>query len=336
MNPDHQSDHTLPTLSALQAQRLIERLDDIPLYAHAYSFHLNFRYHRVGVDDLLQFSHDNGLKGIKVHLDDGEQLSLRHQSDAQLAQLKVLALALKQDIHLEISATDIPELSEAVRIGRQLGATSIRCYPRYAGRVSEIIDWTIRDLSQLSQLDPQGQFRFTVEQHEDLTGKELARIIEAVDNPNLHLLFDFCNMFNAYEMPLDALRDMAPHITDVHIKDAVRVIEQGGWGQKGCRSGEGEIPQARLLLELLLLGKAQPQVVAFGLEEEVDFYAPPMRVAGEPDDPQIPYREASMTEIAPETSLDQLLAREQQDARDQLSHVMNLLAQIRQHAQSFL
>ena len=330
------TDYALPELSAVQAQRLIERIDHIPLYAHAYSFHLNFRYNRVGVDDLLTFSHDNRLKGIKVHLDDGEHLSLRHQSDDQLAQLKKLAQELEQDIHLEISSTDIPELSEAVRIGRQLGATSIRCYPRYTGKVSEIIDWTIRDLGQLNQLDPEGQFRFTVEQHEDLKGEELARIVNAVANPRLHLLFDFSNMLNAYEMPLDALRDMAPHITDVHIKDAEVIFEQGGWGQMGCRSGEGNIPQARLLLELLLLGDEEAQVVAYGLEEEVGFYAPPLRVADEPDDPEIPHREASLTEVDADADIDQILAKERQDALDQLNHITNLLAQLRQHALRFL
>lgn len=326
----------LPSLSTAQAQRLLERSERIPLYAHAYAFHLNFRFNRTDIEGLLQFAHDQQLRGIKIHLDDGESLSLRHCGDTRLESLRLRAQELGLEIHLEVSSTDTPELSEAVRIGRALAATSIRCYPRYAGRVSEIIDWTVRDLQVLKRLDPDGRFRFTLEQHEDLKGEELVRIVEAVANPNLKLLFDFANMVNAYERPLDALRAMAPHISDVHIKDARIVDENGGWGHRACRSGDGELPMARLLLELLLLGDDQPQVLAYGLEEEVEYYAPPLRFAAEEPDPLIPWRAPSETVLTPEADLDRVLARERQDALDQLQHVRHLLAQLRRHAEGCL
>ena len=35
---------------------------------------------------------------------------------------------------------------------------------------------------------------------------------------------------------------MAPHITQVHIKDALIVKEQGGLGHKACISGQGDMP----------------------------------------------------------------------------------------------
>ncbi|UTW13170.1 sugar phosphate isomerase/epimerase family protein [Marinobacterium rhizophilum] len=327
---------TLPALTAEQARRLIERSGRIPLFAHAYAFHLNFRCNRIGVEELLHFAGDHRLQGIKIHLDDGESLSLRHCDDGRLAALQLLAQRQGLEVHLEVSSTDSAELREAVRIARLLAATSIRCYPRYAGRVSEIMAWTVRDLGLLSTLDPHGQFRFTLEQHEDLKGDELVRIVEAVGNPNLKLLFDFANMLNAWEQPLDALRRMAPHISDVHIKDARVVSERGGWGHRACRSGDGELPMARLLLELLLLGDDEPQVLAYGLEEEVDYYAPPLRFAAEAPDPWIPYRAFSETELAPAADLEGLLARELQDARDQLDHVRGLLRQLRAHAEHWL
>ena len=33
----------IPQLSDMQATELIRRIDKVPLYAHAYAFHLNFR-----------------------------------------------------------------------------------------------------------------------------------------------------------------------------------------------------------------------------------------------------------------------------------------------------
>lgn len=326
----------LPELEAAEARRLMARLEDVPLYAHAYAFHLNFRAGRLDVEGLLDFAHRHRLRGIKVHLDDGEADGLRHAEAARLTRVRDLAHDQGLDLHLEVSETAFAELAQAVRIGRALEATSIRCYPRYAGRVSDIIDWTIRDLRRLPELDPEGRFRFTVEQHEDLKGDELVRIVEAVGHPRLGLLFDFCNMLNAHERPLDALAAMAPHVTDVHIKDARIVEDRGGWGQQACRSGEGDMPQARLLLELLRLGETSPRVVAFGLEEEAGFYAPPLRFPDEGEDPVIPPRAVSMTEMPGDADPEALLARERRDALDQLNTVRDLLAQLRRHVARYL
>ena len=85
-----------------------------------------------------------------------------------------------------------------------------------------------------------------------------------------------------------------------------------------------------------LSGEGQPQLVAYGLEEEVDYYAPPLRFADEATDPWIPYRDVSETEVAAGADLEALLTRELQDARDQLGHIQGLLTQLRQHAERYL
>lgn len=326
----------LPALTQKKAHALIERIDEIPLYAHAYAFHLNFRFGSFRALDLLDFAAGNKLYGVKIHMDDGEQDSLRNADETQRAEFRKAAKRLNLDIHLEISETELPSLRKAIQVGHDIGATSIRCYPRYEGRVSEIISRTIDDLSALCDLDPDCAFRFTLEQHEDLTGAELVRIVEAVDNPNLSLMFDFTNMINAYERPIDAFHAMEPHITDVHIKDAKIVEDRGGWGQLCCRSGDGDIPQAHLLMELLCLGENTPQVLAYGLEEEVGYYAPPLRFPDEEDDPFISYRNISETDLAPDANLASLLIQERADAQHLCTHIQDLLKLLRDHAASYL
>lgn len=329
-------DHALPALSPETARRLIQRIETIPLFAHAYSFHQNFRFGHFKPDDLLDFATEHGLCGVKIHIADGEDASLGNMDDAGLQDFGLRARHLGLGVHLEISETAVPSLREAIRVGRKIGATSIRCYPRYSGKLSSVIAQTISDLKQLRELDPDGQFRFTLEQHEDLTSTEIVRIVEAVGNPNLSVMFDFSNMINAYEKPLEACAVMSAHITDVHIKDA-RIIEvNGGWAQIGCRSGEGDIPQARLLLELLCLGADLPQIVAFGLEEEVGYYASPFRFPGEPDDPDIQYREFSETDPGADCDLTAQLETERADAERLCAHVKRLLEQLRDHATSYL
>ena len=325
-------DVALPSLSAQTAETLIDRIDAIALYTHAYSLHLNFRYGGFTPSDLLDFAAKHKHSGVKIHLEDGEEASLGRMDADGLARFGLKARKLGLDVHLEISETEVTSLRTAVSIGHQTGATSIRCYPRYEGRVSSVIARAIDDLRHLQELDPDGTFRFTLEQHEDLTGAELVQIVEAVGNPNLSLMFDFTNMINAYERPLDALRAMAAHITDVHIKDARIVEDQGGWAQQCCRSGEGDIPQARLLMELLLLGNDIPQVRAFGLEEEVGYCSPAFRFPGEGDDPFIPHRAVSETKLAPDAKLQEVLAREVSDAEHLCIHIKTLLKQLHDHA----
>ncbi|MGB7244000.1 MAG: TIM barrel protein [Sulfitobacter sp.] len=325
-------DATLPPLSAQKAEALIRRIDSIALYMHAYSLHLNFYYGGFTPSDLLDFAARHKHRGVKIHLLDGEDASLGNMDAAGLSRFGQKAKQLGLDVHLEISETEVASLRKAVFIGQQTGATSIRCYPRYEGRVSTVIARTIDDLRHLKALDPQTTFRFTLEQHEDLTGTELVKIVEAVGNPNLSLMFDFTNMINAFERPLDALRVMAPHVTDVHIKDAIIIEEKGGWAQQCCRSGDGHIPQARLLVELLLLGQDQPQVRAFGLEEEVGYHSPPYRFVNEELDPYIPHRPLSETKLGPEANLEELLAQERSDAKHLCSHIDMLLKQLRDHA----
>ena len=326
----------LPALTQKTAQTLIDRIGSIPLFAHAYSFHLNFRFGNFGPLDLLGFAADNRLKGVKIHMLDGEENSLGNADLARLAEFRNKAESLNLDVHLEISETERTSLQKAIKVGHQINASSIRCYPRYEGHVSTIIDRTIRDLKALRELDPDGKLRFTLEQHEDLTSAELIQIVDAVGNPNLSLLFDFANMVNAFERPFDALETMAPYITDVHIKDAKIIEDRGGWGQMCCRSGDGDIPQAGLLLALLCLGKNDSQVLAYGLEEEVGYYAPPLRFPNEADDPFIKYRDISETDLAADGDIARHLASEREDADHLCSHIQDILKQLHDHAASYL
>lgn len=313
-------------------RRLIERIDRAPLFAHSYAFHLNLRFGTTTPSDVLGFAGQHGLAGLKIHVEDGEARSLLHMDHVVRARFGRLALQRGLQIHIETSSTASHDLETAVAIARDVGATSIRCYPRYEGRVSEIIRKTIEDLQRLRILDPAGQFLFTLEQHEDLKSHELVQIVRAVGNPRLSLLFDFGNMTNAYESPETALVAMAPLVTEVHVKD-VRILEdRGGWAHQACRSGEGDINFPLLLTMLLLLGDDVPQVTAIGLEEEVGMYAPAYRFPDETDDPFIPTRDASTTLLPEGEALQDRLERERSDAARQVGYVRMILGGLRARA----
>lgn len=326
--------HWSVTLTHQDAARLIVRIAEIRLFAHAYSWHLNFRFGRATPADFLHFAHLQGMAGVKIHVEDGEARSLLHAPESRAA-FAGLAQSLGLEVHLETSATDEDTLRAAITVARETGATSVRCYPRYAGPVSQIISQTIRDLRLLPQLDPEGRLNFLLEQHEDLKALELVQILEAVQNPRLTLLFDFANMINAFETPESALATMAPYVTDVHIKDAKIVPDRGGFAHRACRSGEGDIDFTGLLTRLLLLGDP-PQVRAFGCEEENEMFAPAYRFPTDPPDPVIPPRDASTTLIAAGEGLQPRLDREMAEAVAQISYVRQILADISTQARKAL
>jgi len=69
-------------------------------------------------------------------------------------------------------------------------------------------------------------------------------------------LFDFGNMINANENPIDALTVMSPYILQVHMKGVKKVTINEELEQVvGVPEGEGELPQMSMLIKLLLLGE---------------------------------------------------------------------------------
>lgn len=319
----------LARLNAGDLRRLVTRIDAVPLFAHAYAHHLNLRFGEMSPFDLLVFAAEHRLSGVKIHVEDGENRSLLAMSAAERRRMGQAAAERGLKLHVETSSTERGELEAATSIAADIGAESIRCYPRYAGRVSDIMRRTIADLRILPELDPLSRFRYTLEQHEDLKSHELVEIVQAVANPRLSLLFDFGNMTNAYETPGAALNAMAPWVTEVHIKDVRILDDRGGWAHRACRSGEGDIDMPILLRDLLLLGGENPQVTAFALEEENGMYAPAYRFPDEGADPFIPARDPSVTELSPGDDLQVRLAQERQEAELQVEHVRDVLRDLR-------
>jgi sugar phosphate isomerase/epimerase len=319
----------LAALDETRLRRLVARIDEVPLYAHAYSFHLNLRFGGAAPADVARFAARHGLKGLKIHVEDGAEGCLLLMDGPARRRFGVLCADLGVRIDVETSSTEVAVLAQAVAVAHDVGADLVRCYPRYAGPVSTILPRVVRDLRQLGALDPERRLLFALEQHEDLTSTELVAILREVGDPRLSLLFDFGNMINAHERPKQALEVMAPFVTDVHVKDVLVVEDRGGWGHRACRSGEGEIDFHGLLARLLLLGDEAPQVRAIALEEENGLFCPAYRFPGEGPDPVIPARGPSVTDLPEGVDLSTRLAEERADAERQVSYVRGVLAELR-------
>lgn len=318
-------------MTPIEAKKIIERADSIPLYLHAYAFHLNMRKERILPNDLLEIAKKNLLTGAKIHVEDGETQSLCRMNDEQLKAFGEKAKNYGLDLKIETSSSASEAIDKAVDIALKTQASSVRFYPRYEGHLQDVLEKVRVDIQYIKQRYEKTGLRFVIEQHEDLKSHELNSLVEEANFPNFSLLFDFGNMFNANELPLDAFNNMKNNITQVHLKDAVKVSEGKGFGHRAMLSGEGDVPIKELLKQLICLGNDKPQIESFGLEEEVDYYAPAFRFDDEGDNPWIPYRGASETPM-PIEGLDARLEKEIKDAMNQISFIRNIVQELKEEA----
>jgi len=317
-----------PKLSKKVAHKLIERIKSIRLYAHSYSFSLNFQKGDFDTIDLLNFAHENKLNGIVTHTNFGGKNSLKNKSKKSLKDIRIHAKKLNLGINLEISSTSKKEVDSVVEIAKILGVKNIRVYIRQRGHVSEIIEKATKDLKYISNISNREDLLFVLEPHEVLKSKELVQIIKKINSPRIKLMFDFGNMINAGEDPIDALKITSPHVSLVHMKGVKKVKIKKGSGQMGVLEGEDDLPQMRMLFTLLLLGNSTPQVKSYALEQEVGYKSLPYRFEGEEKDPMIPSRGPSVTRLNKNKSVKENLQLERKNAINQVRYVRNLLKQM--------
>ena len=321
-------DIPLPRFTKKISRKLLNRIKHIQLYAHSYAFFLHFEHTDYNVTDFLNFAHQNGLSGIDISIDDGKVKPLKSMNLSELQEVKEQAKKLNLKIVLEISSTIKSEIQKVVKIAKILDVQYIRVYNNYSGYLSDCIQKCIKDLKYACELAEKYQLYFSIESHEVIKSDELIRIVSEVGSPRLGVLFDFGNMINANEKPLEALKTMSPYIWHTHIKDVRVISEKHGYGHQGVTDGRGDLPQLRMLYDLLMLGDKNPQVKIFSLEQVNGYYALPYRFKGEGKNPKIPKRKPSYTREDRKLSRDQNLLIEKENAIHQIKYIKRLLNQL--------
>ncbi|CAK7283755.1 sugar phosphate isomerase/epimerase family protein [Streptomyces misionensis] len=146
-------------------------------------------------------------------------------------------------------ARDLAELDVLAERCATLGCRLVRImsYPN-DGLAEE--DWADRVLARTAVLADRAERAGLVLVHENCAGwagdraDRALRLLRAVDSPALRLLFDTGNgVPYGYDAP-KMLRELAPHVAHVHIKDAVR-LPDGSTAY--TLPGEGEAGVARCL-----------------------------------------------------------------------------------------
>ena len=140
--------------------------------------------------------------------------------------------------------------------------------PAYRGRLAvdrfrTDVTWdaqlaaTQRVLELLAPVARAHGVHLNMETHDEITSFEILRMIEAVGEDCVGVVFDTANMLQRGEHPVFAARRLAPYVRQTHIKDAYVARAPGGLDFQPRPCGEGIVDLARILP---LLAAAKPDL----------------------------------------------------------------------------
>lgn len=89
-----------------------------------------------------------------------------------------------------------------------------------------------------------------LETHEEITTFEILRLIEAVGDDVIGIVFDTANVLIRGEHPVMAAKRIAPFVRQTHLKDAYVELVDGGAHQKAVHCGAGLVDFTAVLQEL--------------------------------------------------------------------------------------
>lgn len=246
---------------------------------HSFSLWHHFA-HKPGFDAIAyaDLADSLGLSGISLSLNNPNYRHLGGREPERMDRLRRHLERLNFSLEVDTSGTEPAHMAALLRVARRMGASSLRTYTRHRGTPAEMAEATARDLAAVMPLAAELGIVVVLENHEDFTGPELARIVERVGSPYLKILYDYGNAQMVLEDPEAALEAVLPHVHSVHFKDHVMVRPEhaGRLTVAGVPIGEGFLPLERLTRRLLEQGLRR---ITF---ENVWAYSAPIQPGREP------------------------------------------------------
>jgi len=221
-------------------------------YLQSYSLRHHYA-HAPGYDVFAFLDHaaGRGYAGVSINVNGPGWRQLSGTSPEHVARVRRRLDELGLGCDLETSGTAPEHLAELAGLCAALGAPRLRTYLRHEGEVAELLARTTADLRAAAPACAARGVTVLLENHEDLTGAEVAGIVAAVGDPAVGALFDYGNSMMVGEEPAAALDAVLPHVRSAHLKDHACVAGPDGtpW-VLGVPIGAGVLPVAVLTARL--------------------------------------------------------------------------------------
>lgn len=232
----------------------------VRLGLHSFSYEYHFR-HDPGFDAFafVRRAADLGVGGVHISMNG---FRFRCVGGTSAERLRAVGAAVRDAgmfLETDTSGTDPGHLADILEACRLLGADRVRTYTRHPGPPETQAEATIRDLRAAAPVAAEKGIMILLENHEDFTGDELRRILEAVDHASVGALYDFGNAMMVMEEPMEAAKAMAPFVRSVHLKDHVVVASDDPWAKGSPQApfvyavpiGQGRVDLEGILAYLL-------------------------------------------------------------------------------------
>jgi len=226
----------------------------------------------MGVSHFLRKVSELGLDG--VHFCDPRHLdSLEY---GYVMQLREKADALGLYIELGTEGTNADHLQNIVRASHVLGSPLVRTFigktrSRTAQAMSELLAGAAAEIVAVLPVCERYEVSLAIENHRDLTTRELLQLLEIVGSPMVGVSFHTGNPLALLEDPATSAELLAPAIKSVHLSDYQLAGASDGFALIGCALGEGVVdlprileivasraPDARLNVETAVVKKSVP------------------------------------------------------------------------------
>ena len=122
-----------------------------------------------------------GYDGVSINVNGPGYRQLSGTSPAHVERVRARLAALGLACDLETSGTSPAHLDELAALCERLGASRLRTYLRHEGSVDDQLARTTADLRAAAPACAARGVAVLLENHEDLTGAEVARIVAEVD-----------------------------------------------------------------------------------------------------------------------------------------------------------
>jgi len=142
-------------------------------------------------------------------------------------------------------------LSEAIRLGAQLGAETVRTVVGgakiggdrrpLAGRWQPFLQEVLTQLQEATATAEKAGVNLAVENHQDLASEELIWLCESIGSTRFGINLDAGNPLATAEEPLNYFRRVAPYLKNVHLKDYAVYLSEEGYRLVRCPLGQGVI-----------------------------------------------------------------------------------------------
>lgn len=229
--------------------------DQPPLQLYLHYF--NYRWRRranpqFDLHALIDEAADLGFSGLNLGVQNLPHLFLLNDDPSYLAEIRSHLEERGLGLDTETMGIDLANFASELETSRQLGAEYLRTYmlrsyiPRDGAVPPQLMDEFVKFMSAAARLAEEAGLTILMENHEDLTAKEVVEVLERVNHPRVQALFDYGNSAIFMEEPLVSARLLGKYSRSAHLKDQV-AIRAGAAGNAeprwlGVPLGEGNLP----------------------------------------------------------------------------------------------